>query len=560
MDEFRNDNLFNDENEPENDSVNEPSVESDYGENDNQSYAQSEYAADENRSDGISGSENIYSSENDGGSSNENSGYTNGYDYTRRNEQGDYTDRNVYSGGYSNPNAYGNNPYQQAPGSDGTYHYSYTNGGNQYQPPKKTKKSGTGKKIAAVILALVIVLASVGIGTVIGKKNALDSTGSGNSEAEKTTSDSAEVKIEGVANSTVSSESSPGVIVAEKARSSVVGVVVYDSTGALYGEGSGVVMGTGKSGKLTYIITCAHVISDKGVKSCGVLLEDGTVYDAKIVGYDERTDIGVISVEKTNLTAASFGDSSTLKVGETVYAIGNPGGSEYYGSVTDGIVSAVDRSITSTYTMEVIQHTAAISPGNSGGALVNSQGQVIGINSSKIADTDYEGMGFAVPIATAKPIVESIIEYGYVPNRPKLGISYASVTNYQLYSMVVQIKGLPKGSLIIANISDDSSLSGTKVQTGDMIVAVNGKDMTTSDVLLDVIDKSNVGDNLTLKICRINARTYEISSFEVTAKLVEDKGSSAKDEEETTSQSYYDYYYNNGKNNFEDFFNQFFGN
>ena len=204
----------------------------------------------------------------------------------------------------------------------------------------------------------------------------------------------------------------------------------------------------------------------------------------------------------------------------------------------------------------LIQTDAAINPGNSGGALVNSAGQVIGINSSKIAATDYEGMGFAIPMATVKPIVENLIRNGYVPNRPKLGIQYASVSSYQLYNMVVAIKGLPAGSLVIAGISADSSLANTKAQVGDLIIAVNGKDMDDSSVLLDLIDKGTVGDTLTLTLCRVENRTYKTSTFDVTITLVEDRGDTDEEEETTTA---VDGYYYGGGSSFEDFFKDYFG-
>lgn len=324
------------------------------------------------------------------------------------------------------------------------------------------------------------------------------------------------------------------VYVAEKVRPSVVGVMTYVD-GKLYGEGSGVLMSE-KDG-WTYVVTCAHVISEKGVEY-GILLLDGTTLSAELVAYDQRTDIGVVKVNKTGLPLAEFGDSTTLKIGEPIYAIGNPGGSEYFGSITDGIIAAIDRSVTSTYTMTCIQHNAAINPGNSGGALVNSSGQIIGINSSKIASTEFEGMGFAVPTSIAGPVVDALISYGYVPNRPKLGIEYAPVSSYQLYSLIVSIKGLPQGSLVIASIAEDSSLAGTDVQEGDLIIGVNGKDMDDSSVLLDLIETGAVGDSLTLTICRIDDRTYKTTEFDVTITLVEDKGStSAEEEEEPTTQS-----------------------
>ena len=459
-----------------------------------------------------------------------------------------------YQGGYqqqpnySRPYTYGNNPQQ----SQQPYHpYGY----NQ-QPQKPKKSKGSGKKIAIAVLLIAVVVAFAAIvGSHFLKADRqpaiTDSNGSTLTSAENDPKSNDDVNVIDYA----SSENGvlTAVEIAEKCRISVVGVMTYQN-GKLSGEGSGVVMGTDKEGKYTYIITCAHVIKGKGL-TYGILTLDEKRYEATLVAYDERTDIGVLKVEANDLTAASFGDSNALKVGETVYAIGNPGGSEYFGSITNGIVSAIDRSVSSTYTLTSIQHNAAINPGNSGGALVNSRGQVVGINSSKIAATDYEGMGFAVPMSTVKPIVESLIKYKYVPNRPKLGIQYASVSSYQMYSMVVAIKGLPAGSLVIAGISNDSSLAKTDAQVGDLIIAVNGKDMDDSSVLLDLIDKGAVGDTLTLTLCRVESRTYKTSTFDVTITLVEDRGT-PQEEETTTSVDGYNY---GGASSFEDFFRQYFG-
>ena len=339
--------------------------------------------------------------------------------------------------------------------------------------------------------------------------------------------------------------------VAEKVRPSVVGVLAYQQ-GELAGEGSGVLMSENEDGTCTYVVTCAHVINEPGCEFA-ILLLDGSNYEATVVALDERTDIGVLKVEATGLPLAEFGDSASLKVGEPIYAIGNPGGSEYFGSITNGIVASIDRSISATYTMTCIQHNAAINPGNSGGALVNTAGQVIGINSSKIAKTDYEGMGFAVPSAIFASVVDSLIKYGYVPNRPELGIKYASVSDYQLYSIIVSIKGLPKGSIVIANIPDDSALANTEAQVGDLIIAVNGKKMDSSDVLLDLIDTGAVGDTLTLTLCRINDRNYETSTFDITVTLVENKGSVTTTTQAATLPEQGNY------GDFDDFFGGFFG-
>ncbi|NLL63679.1 MAG: serine protease [Ruminococcaceae bacterium] len=311
--------------------------------------------------------------------------------------------------------------------------------------------------------------------------------------------------------------------VAEKVKPSVVAVVTYNGN-SVYGEGSGVVMSKTNDG-FTYIITCAHIVSTKGVTAV-IELEDGTQFNATVIGYDSRTDIAVLRIKTTKLKVAEFGDSSVLKVGEPIYAVGNPGGTAFYGSFTGGYVSAIDRPTTtssSAYSMECIQHDAAINPGNSGGALVNSFGQVVGINSSKIAAEEYEGMGFAIPISVAKEIVDDILANGYVVNRAKLGIQYLPANQNQTYNMIVKMKNLPAGSIIIAEIDKDGALAGTDAVAGDLIVAVNGKSLDKVEVLLKVIEKSNVGDKLKLSIVHIND-DYSIEEFEITVTLVEDRG------------------------------------
>ena len=415
-----------------------------------------------------------------------------------------------------------------------------------YEPPKKK-----GKKIVGTIVAIctIVAVALIAAGLLNNNGDIIPAT-SGTSQSTQELPNENMPQISTTAPGRIEEVNS--VWVAEKVRPSVVGVMTYKN-GQLAGEGSGVLWM--EEGEYTYVITCAHVIDASGV-TFGVLLLDGKSYEATLVGADTRTDIGVVKIKATGLPLAELGDSSTLRIGEPVYAIGNPGGSEYFGSLTDGIVSAIDRSVTATYKMTCIQHNAAINPGNSGGALVNTAGQIVGINSSKIASTEYEGMGFAVPTSIAKPVAEALVKYSYVPNRPKLGIEYAPVSAYQLYSMVVSIKGLPQGSLVIAGISADSSLANTEAQVGDLIIAVNGKDMNDSSVLLDLIETGAVGDTLTLTLCRVDNRTYKTTTFDITITLVEDKGSQ---QEETTTQNYNNggYYYG-GASDFEDFFNDYF--
>lgn len=483
---------------------------------------------------------------------NTNAGSQNG-SYTPYNWNSQSTGNNPGTG-YRNYNGQQNGYYGQS--GQPQRPNPYANGYRQPTPPQPKKGKG-GKTVALVVVIAVVVIAVVSI--VIGAFSK-----SGPSVQPSTTSPAAQGSdVTGTTNTqsaviATTNAASPvqlsAVEVAEKARKSVVGVMTYKN-GQLSGEGSGVVMGLDSTGEYTYIITCAHVINESGV-TFGVQTLDDKKYTAEMVATDTRTDIGVLKVKANDLPTAEFGDSTTLKVGETVYAIGNPGGSEYFGSMTDGIVSAIDRSVSSTYNITCIQHNAAINPGNSGGALVNAAGQVIGINSSKIAATDYEGMGFAIPMATVSSVVDDLIKYKYVPNRPKLGIEYASVDRYQLYSMVVAMKGLPAGSLVIAGISKDSSLANTDAQVGDMIIGVNGQPMTTSDVLLDLIDTGAVGDSITLNLCRVDNRTYKITKFDVKITLVEDKGDASQQEETTEAPGNYDY---GGAGSFDDFFNQYFG-
>lgn len=399
------------------------------------------------------------------------------------------------------------------------------------QTPPQPQKGGKGLKVFAIIVTALLLL-SIGVcGFVIRNYTANPESQTQFSESNSEPAQSDEELGEGEAPDFVigetpdSSSAISASSIYEKAKEYNVGIVVYakNSASTVAGEGTGIVMGTDDGGKYTYIITCAHVISDSGI-SVRVQTADGTTYDADIVGFDTRTDLGVVKIKAVGLTAAEFGDSTKLKVGDPVYAIGNPGGVEFFGSFTGGYVSAIERPISSEigYTMNCIQHDAAINPGNSGGMLVNQYGQVVGVNSQKIAATNYEGMGFAIPITDAIPIIKNLIKHGYVPNRPKLGIKYYPVSASSQYSMIAQINGLPAGTLIIDEIDSESSLSGKGVRQYDMIIAVNGKELTSADILLELIDDGKVGDKLTLTIARIN-KDYSVSKFDVEASLVEDK-------------------------------------
>ncbi len=427
--------------------------------------------------------------------------------------------------------------------------------GEYYRPqevPPEKKSGKKGIKVLLAIIALILVFA-LGVGTAGIFKDKGLIKGS-DSDGIRTTRDTAELEIADTPAAQKSKKTSGDSLtpaeIAEKVRESNVGIVVYtNNSSSKAGEGSGVVMGKDSTGEYTYIITCAHVIDTAGIK-VSVQTDSGETFDAEIVGFDVRTDLGVIKVKATNLKAAEFGNSDEISIGDPVYAVGNPGGVEFFGSFTGGYVSAINRPVSSEigYTMKCIQHDASINPGNSGGMLVNQYGQVIGINSQKIASTEYEGMGFAIPISSAKEVIDALIQYSYVPNRPKLGITYYPVSASMQYYIVAQARGLPAGTLIINNISADSSLANSEVRKYDMIVSVNGKPLTTADVLLELIDNGKVGDKLKLGICRVG-NNYSVSEFEVDAVLVEDKGDSL---ETTTQQAInpFDYFNNFGNGNY----------
>ena len=254
-------------------------------------------------------------------------------------------------------------------------------------------------------------------------------------------------------------------------------------------EGSGIIATSDG-----YIITNAHVVD--GADSLKVITSDGKTYEAELIGSDSMTDLAVIKVDAEGLTAAEFGSSSDLVVADPVIAIGNPGGLQ--STVTVGYVSALNRPVTSSdtgYTMNCIQTDAAINPGNSGGALVNMYGQVIGINSSKIVATGYEGLGFAIPIDDALPIISNLKDYGYVKDRAMLGIS-----GQYLDSWTANFYGLPSG-MYVAEVNNES-VSDAGVQQGDVITKIDDEEITSANTISNYIAKKKPGDEVTLTITR----------------------------------------------------------
>ena len=248
-----------------------------------------------------------------------------------------------------------------------------------------------------------------------------------------------------------------------------------------------------------YIITNHHVID--GAREITVLLSDERVLDATLVGADAVSDLAVLHVEDDNLKAAEFGDSTQLRVGDSVAAIGDPLGSELRGTLTNGIVSAINRDVTmGGRIMTLIQTNAAINSGNSGGPLINCYGQVIGINTMKIGDNasyaGVEGLGFAIPSVTVKEIVDQLIDQGYVSGRPSLGITGEGVSSfYQHYYR------MPAG-LYITEVDVNSDAANRGITPGDILVSINDTRITNLDALTYALYNYNPGDSVTVVIYR----------------------------------------------------------
>jgi len=293
----------------------------------------------------------------------------------------------------------------------------------------------------------------------------------------------------------------------EKVNPSVVSINVYAGNSVSpVSSGTGIVMTADG-----YIITNAHVVD--GGTSVNIILNDESQIRGTIVGSDTDTDIAVIKVNSTGLTAAEFGDSTGLKIGERVVAIGNAGGLS--GTCTQGIISGLNRNVDSgARSLALIQTSAAINPGNSGGPLVNRFGQVIGITSSKIAATDYEGIGFAIPITEAMPIITSLIENGYVTGRAVLGVQVI-----ELNESNGPRNGLPSKGAYIAAITEGSDLARKGVRERDVIVEANGVEIITTDDLLEQLEKFSPGDTMNLGIYRPETReTYYVDVLLIESK------------------------------------------
>ncbi len=244
-----------------------------------------------------------------------------------------------------------------------------------------------------------------------------------------------------------------------------------------------------------YIITNAHVVED----ALSIMIVDNHLneYEAKVVGADAQTDLAVLKVEASGLIPCEFGKSGELRIGELAVVIGNPLGLDLYGTMTTGIISGLNRTITiGENKMTLIQTQASINKGNSGGPLINAYGQIIGITSAKVNSAYGEGLGFAIPIDEALPIVDDLMEHGYVTGRPMIGISGEDIT----YIMSLYYR-LPQG-VCVRFITPESGAEAAGIKAGDIIIGINDSSINTMDELTEAKNQFSAGDTITLNVYR----------------------------------------------------------
>ena len=452
------------------------------------------------------------------------------YDYSSqdKNESGDTGYPNVGSSGMNTANQY-NDPQPEpetaftAPqtdnGAGGATPPVHPVQPQDAQPPKKKKKFN-GKRVARSAVALVLAAAMGFAGGFVGAKFG----GSGKvviqQVAPSSTADSAPGSDSSITAASSSGSSLTTEQVADLVSPSVVVItteqVVY-SQWSWYGQnqvesgaGSGVIISSDG-----YILTCAHVVD--GASTITVTIGDKD-YTATLVGEDTTSDIAVIKIDADGLTPATVGNSDSLKVGQSVMAVGNPLG-ELGGTVTGGMISALNRSVTiqgssSVNTMSLIQMDASVSPGNSGGGLFNMNGELVGIVNAKSSSSDAEGLGFAIPINDAIKVAQELLENGYVTGRPYLGITYLAVTDAQTASQL----GVNAYGVYVVEVVKGGPAEKAGLQAGDRIVSVDGTEIASKDDLGTLMQKHAAGDTLSITIARDGQmQTVNVTLSEKTA-------------------------------------------
>ena len=368
-----------------------------------------------------------------------------------------------------------------------------------YKPPKakKPKKSGSKKYGGGIVAAAALLAAVIGAVSGIAAVKFAESDNTASLTPSGVSGSNVNINVDETVESVVEA-------VAKKVTPSVVGIRTTTSVASFFGgsseatgEGSGVVYSADG-----YIITNYHVIADAVSNQLSSKIEvfvdtpDSDPYSATVVGYNIASDLAVIKIDAAGLTPVEFADSEELSVGQYVITVGNPGGLEFMDSVTYGVISGLDRVVSTSSDVKLIQTDAAINPGNSGGALVNVKGELVGINSSKIVSEDYEGMGFAIPSNTVLEISKKIIERENTPE-PYIGISISE----KYTAEVLQYYGYPTGAVVLS-VSDGSPADNAGIARGDIITEFKGTEITEYTVFEQLLEECTPGEQANVKIYR----------------------------------------------------------
>ncbi len=396
----------------------------------------------------------------------------------------EYDYSGLYQNGYNPAPPTGSGPSGQMPG-DGGMPGAPLGGG---EPPRK--KRGIGKKVLAGALALVLVAAvSFGggfAGYLVASKNGGQTVMYQAASGGSATSTSST----GGSLSDVASAVTPSVVVVTTEQI-VTDNYFWGGQQVLSGAGSGVILTTDG-----YIVTNYHVV--EGAQQITVTLHDDSTYTATVVGSDQQSDIALLKIDATGLTPAVLGDSDSVQVGAVVIAVGNPMGT-LGGTVTDGIVSALNRDISvEGNEMTLMQTSAAISPGNSGGGLFNTNGELIGIVNAKYSDEDAEGLGFAIPVNTMKTVVQDLLENGYVTGRPALGITVITVGDVQTAMQY----GVSSLGVYVNSVDEGSGAEAAGMKAGDRIVSIGTQLVESTDDVTNALKSYNVGDVVEVQVDR----------------------------------------------------------
>lgn len=355
--------------------------------------------------------------------------------------------------------------------------------------PEDTKKMSRGLKVFTLVIVGIIALTMIALCGYLMGKNSLGFKNNKNQA----------VNLQSVpadANEKTTAQ------VYDDVHESVVGIMVYNKNGDV-AEATGVVFS--KDG---YIITNDHIYAGVGNPKFKVYLASGKEYDAEFVAGDMISDLALLKIDATDLKPAVFGNSDEIVAGQKVIALSHMMDVKYKSAVTEGIVSLTSARVrtTSNYSSRVIQTTCALNPGASGGALLNMHGQVVGIISSKVADTGYDNVGYAIPTTIMKRIVDELIKEGKIITRAKLGITYNFVD-----SVSAEIKGVDYVGAVIASVSEDSGLYG-EAEEGDVITHIGGMEILDDAIMLDVMEEAKAGDTIELEILTTSGVTKTVTA------------------------------------------------